>query len=247
MACRSRWLRLLAPFLVLLPSRSTSAFLTGGNGGHDVTKRPMQTNSVGPAANWHKHGLVSILPGSVWGQVEIFVGPPMKYSYLARGAALFARKPTEEEMEERKEQLRVLLSASKDDIDKLVRQNPGVIIRSNIEKNHGPKLTLLQERLGISEKDAGRLLLKGNRLLKTSLATMENRMDWLQARLNLNKSQLKKIIKRNPIFLTFSIENNLDPTIDNIQTSLELSNEELTKIIVKQPDVLKFNMSDVEF
>jgi len=42
-------------------------------------------------------------------------------------------------LEERKEQLRVLLSASKGEIDKLVRQNPNVLKCSDIQKNHGPK------------------------------------------------------------------------------------------------------------
>ena len=88
----------------------------------------------------------------------------------ATGTALFGRpKTTDEEMEQRKEQLRVLLSASKEKIDKLVRQNPNVIICSDIEKNRGPKLKLLQERLGTSKKAASQLCLKGNRLLDTKL------------------------------------------------------------------------------
>ena len=148
-------------------------------------------------------------------------------------------------MEERKEQLRVLLSASKEEIDKLVRQNPNVIICSDIEKNRGPKLKLLQERLGTSKKAAGQLCLKGNRLLDTKLATLENRMDWLQARLNLNKSQLRKIVERRPNILACSIEDNLEPTINDIQSSLELSDKELIKLIVQSPDVLTQNMSAV--
>ena len=147
-------------------------------------------------------------------------------------------------MEERKEQLRVLLSASKGEIDEFVCQNSRVLICSDIEKNHGPKVKLLQERLRISTKAAGRFfLIKAIRLLNSSLATMENRMDWLQARLNLSKSQLKKIIECDPNILAYSIEENLEPTIDNIQSSLELSDEELTKLVVRTPNVLTRNMS----
>ena len=148
-------------------------------------------------------------------------------------------------MENRKEQLRVLLSASNGGIDKLVRQTPSIIIRSDIEKNHGPKLKLLQERLGISKEAAGQLCLKTNRLLTNSLETSENKMDWLQTRLNLNKSQLKRIVEREPVVLTYSIDDNLQPTINNIQSSLELSDKEMTKIFVKSPDVFRFNMSAV--
>ena len=148
-----------------------------------------------------------------------------------------------EQLENRKEQLRVLLSASKEEIDKLVHQNPSVVICRDIEKNHGPKLKLLQERLGISKRATGQLCIKRERLLGTSLATLKNRMDWLQARLNLNKSQLKRIFVRDPVVLTLSINDNLEPTIDNIQSILELNDEEMTKIFVKSPDVLRFNMS----
>ena len=146
-------------------------------------------------------------------------------------------------MENRKEQLRVLLSASEEDIDKVVRQNPSIIVRSDIEKNHGPKLNLIQERLGISKKAAGQLCIRRERLLTNSLETSENRMDWLQARLNLNKSQLRTVVERDPVVLTLSIEDNLDPTIDAIQSSLKLSDKELTKLVVKSPDVLIHNMS----
>ena len=161
-----------------------------------------------------------------------------------RAMTLFAiPKPTEEEMEERKEQLRVLLSASKEEINKLVRQNPTVLDRRNIEMSHGPKVKLLEDRFGINQKDAGRLFLKGNRVLKTSLATMENRMDWLQAKLNLSKSQMRRIVERDPNVLALSTDDNLEPTIDNIQSSLELSDEEMTKLVDRTPDVLRKNMS----
>ena len=148
-------------------------------------------------------------------------------------------------MEERKEQLRVLLSASKGEIDEFARQNSRSLICSDVEKVHGPKLKLLQKKLGISEKAAGRLFLRTGtcRVLTLSLATLENKMDWLQTKLNLNKSQLRALMERDPIVLSYSIDDSLEPTIDNIQSSLKLSDKELTKMIARQPEVLNFNMS----
>ena len=177
---------------------------------------------------------------------------PNRWSFSRRTMSLVGRpKRTEEEieerrelLEERKEQLRVLLSAPKEEIDNLVRLSPGVLERRNIEENHGPKVALLQERLGISKKAAGRVCLKRNKLLTVSSSTLEKKMDWLQAKLGLSKPQLRKIVERSPVVLLLSIDDNLEPTIDNIQTSLELSDEELTKIIVRQPDLLIHNMSD---
>jgi len=146
-------------------------------------------------------------------------------------------------LEERKEQLRVLLSASKKDIDKLVRNTQSVLTRLDIEEHHGKKLALLQERIGIEQKAAGRLCLNANRLLTFSFQTLETRIDWLQAKLKINKTQLRTIITRSPNVLTYSIEDNLEPTIDSIQSSLELRDKELTKMIVRNPDLLTYNMS----
>ena len=128
-------------------------------------------------------------------------------SIKSRRIVLFARpKPSDDEMAERKEQLRDLLSAAEAEIDKLARLNPTVLNHPDISEVHGPKLPLLQNRLGISKKEASRLCLKANRLLNVSLETLEGRIDWLQARLNLSMADLRKIIKRSPVVLTCSTE-----------------------------------------
>jgi hypothetical protein len=144
---------------------------------------------------------------------------------------------------ERKEQLRGLLCATEKEIDKLIRQNPS-LLKLNVDDNIPPKLALLQERLGIDQKAAGRTCLVANRLLTFSLETLETKLDWLQTKLNINKMQLRKIIKRRPHVLAYSIEGNLEPTLDSIQYCLELSDEELTKMVVRQPDLLSKNFSD---
>jgi len=144
---------------------------------------------------------------------------------------------------ERKEQLRGLLCATEKEVDKLIRQTPS-LLKLNVDDNIPPKLALLQERLGIDQKAAGRLCLLANRLLCSSLEALETKIDWLQAKLNVDKTQLRKIIKRNPMTLTCSIEDNLKPTVDSIQSRLELSDEELTKMIVRRPDILLHNFSD---
>ena len=152
-------------------------------------------------------------------------------------------KPSDEEMEQRKEQLRTLLCASDKGIDTLVSRNPTILKRRDIVDSHGPKMVLLQERLDISQKVAGKLCLHANRLLSVSLATLERRIDWLQARLNINKADLRKIIKRDSLVLVLSIEENIEPSLQNIQSVLELSDKELTKMVVRAPEVLCKNFS----
>ena len=110
-------------------------------------------------------------------------------------------------------------------------------------KSHGPKMVLLQRRLGINEKALGRLCLHAIRVLSYKLETLESKMDWLQARLNLDKTQLRKIIKRTPVTLTLSIEENIEPLLDIIQSGLELSDKELTKIVVKASELITHDLS----
>ena len=165
-------------------------------------------------------------------------------SRTCRTTLLFATpKPSDEEMAERTEQLRILLSATKAEIDKLVSSSPTVLERRDILQNHGPKVVMLQERLGISKKAAGRLFISAKRALGLKLETLESKIDWLQARLNLDKSDLRKLMKYAPIFLSYSIEDNLEPTLENIQSSLALSDEELTKMIVRTPDLPLHDLS----
>ena len=161
-----------------------------------------------------------------------------------RGFVSLRAKPVpDEEMEQRKEQLRDLLCASDEEIDKLLHDNPTVLARFDVVKHYGPKLKLLQERLGINQKEAGRMFLTSQRLLSLSLATLEGKIDWLQERLNLNKTQLRKVIKRALKILTHSIEDHIEPSLKNIQSVLEMSDKELTKMIVKTPDLLFQNFS----
>ena len=67
---------------------------------------------------------------------------------------------------------------------------------------HRPKVALLQKRLGISQKAAGKIYLAyNNRLLTSSLETLEVNLDWLQEKLNLTEVELSKVIKRTPTVL----------------------------------------------
>lgn len=153
-------------------------------------------------------------------------------------------KISDEEREERKKQLRILLGATRPEIDELLRNYSKVLYRRDIVGCHGPKVSLLQERLGISKKAAGRLFVGGGKgALGLKLETLESKIDWFQARLVLSKSDLRKVIKYAPILLSNSIEDNLEPSLEIIQSSLELSDKELTKMVVKTPDLLLHDLT----
>ena len=204
--------------LLIAAAGSAAAFNLGSRG-------PLSSPSLSPSPS----------------ECLVFTGRPSSWS---RTKLLFVSpKPSDEELEQRKEQLRILLSATDKEIEKLVRNNPTVLKRRDIVGAYGPKLKLIEERLGISKKEARQLCLVANRVLNVSLKTLESKIDWFQARLNLNKVQLRRIIERSPVILALSVDDNLEPTLDSIQSSLELSDKELTKIVWKTPDVLQNNFS----
>ena len=172
------------------------------------------------------------------------VWSPNFRSRICRSTALLAKPNlSEEEMAERKEQLRELLRATEAEIDKFVSYNPAILFRRGILEAYSPKLTMLRERLGISKKEASQLCLVAIRILTTSLGTLEGKIDWLQARLDLDKTQLREIIGRAPGTLTYSIEDNLGPSLEIIQSSLKLSDKELAKMIERKPALLQSNFS----
>ena len=204
--------------LLIAAAGSAAAFNLGGRG-------PLSSPSLSPSPS----------------ECLVFTGRPSPFS---RTTLLFDRpKRSDEDMNERKKQLRILLSATDEEIEKLVRSNPGVFFRRDIVGAHGPKVTLLQERLGISEKEACKLCLEADRLLSYKLETLESKIDWLRVRLTLNQGQLWTFIKRAPKILCYSIEDNLEPSLADIQSSLDLSGKELTKMIVRTPGVLHHGLS----
>ena len=155
-------------------------------------------------------------------------------------------KVTDEELEERKEQLRGLLCATGAEIDRLVHQNPSILSRRDVVLAHRPKVALLQERLVISQKAAGKLYLaNNNRLLTKSLESLEVNLDRLQEKLNLTEVELSKVIKRTPTVLAVP-ENTFLEAQQWISERLHLSDARIVQIFKNMPEVLAAKVSTLE-
>ena len=168
-----------------------------------------------------------------------------------RSVALFAKpKPTEEEMEKRREQLRELLCATESEIEKLVRQNPGVLDRRDIMQAHGPKLALLQERFGISQKEGGKLYLHNNRMLGMSLAsitkTLEEITNWIQAYLHLTDEELSILVRKFPRFLVLNPEENLEPKFQYICKTFALNDDSLRDLLLRMPGLFTYSEKTID-
>ena len=153
-------------------------------------------------------------------------------------------KVSDEELEERREQLRYLLCATRAEMDKLVRQNPSVLNRRDVVLAHRPKVALLQERLGVDEKAAGKLCL---RLLTSSLETLEVNMDLLQEKLNLTEVEMSNAIKRAPRVLAVSEnENNILEVQHWMSERLGLGDARFAQMCRNKPTLLVSKVSTLE-
>ena len=106
-------------------------------------------------------------------------------------------------------------------------------------------MALLQERLGISQKAAGKLCLAANRLLMSSFETLDAKMDWLQERLNLTEVELSKVIKGHPRILTLS-KNKILEVQQWMSERLHLSDARIVQTCRNKPEVLASKVSTLE-
>ena len=170
---------------------------------------------------------------------------------IHRSVALFAKpKPTEEEMEKRREQLRELLCATESEIEKLVRHNPKVLHRRGIMQAYGPKLALLQEQFGISQKEAGKVYLHNNRMLGMSLAsiteTLEEMTNWIQAYLHLTDEELSILVRKFPKFLVLNPEENLEPKFRYLTKTFALNDNSLRDLLLRMPGLFTYSEKTIE-
>ena len=74
-------------------------------------------------------------------------------------------------------------------------------------------------------------------------ATVEPKLQWLQARLELDAAQLRKMVLKLPSLLGY-IEDNLAPKLDWLQTRLDLDDAQLRKMVLQIPAVLGCSIED---
>ena len=167
------------------------------------------------------------------------VTSPLPYDHSTTLPARQGRPRRSEEewdavREERKEQLKEVLCLDQKSVDKLVR--------ANVEETVVPKVAMLQERLEIDQKTAGKIL--SNPFVFSSSATsLLQKIDFLQDRLNLDTKTMARIISSTPWLLTQNV-GNLEKKIQFIGDSLDLADKEAGELISKYPAILPFNVNE---
>ena len=152
---------------------------------------------------------------------------------------------SEEEREtlykKRKEQLKEVLCLDQKGIDKLVRANPRVLL-FRVKETVVPKVAMLQERLEIDQKTAGKIL-SVPFIFSQSATTMLQKIDWLQDRMNLDIKTIARNINSTPWILGQRVET-LEEKIRFIGNSLDLADNEVAEMISKYPAILPFNVNE---
>lgn len=105
-------------------------------------------------------------------------------------------------------------------------------------QSYGPKLALLQEQFGISQKEAGKVYLHNNRMLGMSLAsiteTLEEMTNWIQAYLHLTDEELSILVRKFPKFLVLNPEENLEK-FRYLRKTLALNDDSLRDLLLRMP------------
>ena len=147
---------------------------------------------------------------------------------------------TDDDYAERKEQLRQLLCLDQKGIDKLVDSNPGVL-KLDIDGNVVPKSEMLQRRLGIDQKKAGRILScpGANRLIAQNQGVTQAGIDYLQNELGLSDKEIAKVLVSCPKLLARSINDHYEPLFNALRSAFGFTQDEIAKFATKNPKVLQ--------
>ena len=102
----------------------------------------------------------------------------------------------------------------------------------------------LSETLGFSKNQLVKLQASPSNILTLENGVLEERVNWLQQRLNLDDDELSKVIREQPSILGCSIPDNLEPTLDWLQQRLDLDSGALGKMIQTMPSILGCSIPD---
>ena len=147
-----------------------------------------------------------------------------------------AESPDDNRLEVRnsqKEQLAKALSRTMEEIEIIVACNPN-LLRSIVKKSIAPKVALLQKRLGFTRKEAGRVAstLKAVRMLTNSIDLLETKIDWIMSELQLNKSQMRSLVKASSgAILASSLESHVAPKVELLREFVGLDNKQIVKVL----------------
>ena len=141
----------------------------------------------------------------------------------------------------RKEQLKEVLCLDQKGIDKLTDVFP-TALTFIVEKNVVPKVAMLQERLEIDQKTAGKIL-SHPFVFSHSATQILQKIDFLHDRFGFNAKEIAKMCRSYPQIFTRS-KAGLDEKTRYFQICLDLTDKELAEFIYKYPAILGISIEN---
>lgn len=141
---------------------------------------------------------------------------------------------------------RDVVSMSDADIVKLICKSPRVLEYGS-EQTVRPRIAFLEQQCGVPAQVITKVLLKSPMIMSLSLKeTLEPRVAFLREHrhLNLNKSQLGKLISRHPQVLTCT-EESMQQRVDFLVNKAGVGGPELSKVVVAHPQVLHYKLDSM--
>ena len=162
---------------------------------------------------------------------------------VSRAAAPFSAAVSrpEQNAADVRDLLRTRLSLTEAELDKTMRHGARCA-RAKIE----PKLDWLQTRMDLNAAQLGKLVRKDPTLLTKSILSMDSNRDWLQRFLGPDEAhKLRKVVLRCPSALYYSLEDKIEPLLENLSERLDLKNvKQLRKMVVTHPPLLSYSFEN---
>ncbi|CAB9498176.1 mitochondrial transcription termination [Seminavis robusta] len=149
---------------------------------------------------------------------------------------------TEFNIEPKRQWLSNTFNATKNDISKLIKKNPG-LLSANVD-DMVDRLEFLQDQLELHSSEAKqKLVWKVPCALALTKDTLNSKVTWFQSSsLGLTKREMAKAIRSRPTLLTSSIEMNLEPSLKWLND--RFGQAAARKMIMSNPPILGYSISE---
>ena len=139
-------------------------------------------------------------------------------------------------LEERTKWLQQRLDLDDTALRKMIQQMPAILSFS-ISDHLQPKLDWL-EQLGLHDAALMKVIRGNPSIFSKSISDLQTKIDWLQTRLHLDGSGIRKIISAKQQILGYSVPDKMEITLNWLQHRLMLSDEGLKIYIKNTPTLL---------
>ncbi|CAB9505417.1 mitochondrial transcription termination [Seminavis robusta] len=102
-------------------------------------------------------------------------------------------------------------------------------------------IDFLQQHLHSDQTTLKTIIMRSPRCIGFKVSTLRYKLDWFQDNFGWSRKELLKVLSKQPVLLTLSIHDNLEPSLYWFQETLNLTDERLSKVLKTNPQLLLSN------